>query len=90
MFQKQHSQNVKSNRSFEWLLLGNSAAIIMRDEGSLFLFSTLLHRRQSLCSCHYLGRYSIKSRTKTQHILTANHRADVDIFPKRKKGDVKE
>lgn len=66
------------------LLLRTSGAITVRDEGPLFLafFPSETEPVQWLL----LRRFGIKSRTKTQHILTANHGGDADIFLKGAKG----
>ena len=77
----------KPKCGFIRLLLGTSAAITVRDESPLakskgkdpLLFSSDTEPVQSLL----LRRFGIKSRTKTQHILTANHHGDADIFLKK-------
>lgn len=71
----------KPNRSIIKLLLGTSASVTGRDEGPLYSFAFFSSDTESVQSL-LLRRFGIKSRTKMQHILTANHHGDADIFLK--------
>lgn len=78
----------KLNRGFIRLLLGTSATITARDEGPIFLsfcfaFFFFFRQTQKPVQSSLLRRFGFKSRTKTQHILTANHHGDADIFLKK-------
>lgn len=86
MFQKQHSTNVTFKPRLHKAPAGNRCYNTGRGESSLFLafaFSRQTEPVQSLL----LRRFGIKSRTKTQHILTANHHGDAGIFLKKQKRD---
>lgn len=76
----------KPNCSFIRLLLRTSGTRTVRDEDPLFLSFTFFPSDTESVQSLLLRRFGIKSRTKTQHILTANHHSDADIFLKEQKG----
>lgn len=79
----------KPKCGFIRLLLRINAAITVRDEGPPFHFLCFFSSDTEPVQSLLLRRFGIKSRTKTQRILTANHRGDADIFLKKQKGDVR-
>lgn len=75
----------KSSCSFIRLLLGNRATITVRNEGPLFFSFAFFPSDSEPVQSLLLRRFGIKSRTKMQHTLTANHRGDADIFLRSKR-----
>lgn len=86
MFQKQHSRNVKTKLQLHKAPAGNQWHYNSERWGATLPFLCFFHQTQSVQSL-LLRRFGIKSRTKTQHVLTANHHSDADIFLKKQKGD---
>ncbi len=86
MFQKQQPQNVKTKPRLHKAPAGNQCHYNSEGWGPTLPFLCFFPSDTEPVQSLLLRRFGIKSRTKTQHILTANHHGDADIFLKKQKG----